>query len=171
MLPYISQFEIKYSPQEPTFVVSDFSHSSVMVPNEVCDLFCIFNAKQLETKTTVSIAFKDSVTEKVKSIDIEIDLKSAKEDPTLIKLALHKMPRLLDGLSQKQRLENLHKALDEKFKMSLLDLSLKYSILNDLTAFICNIKEGDDISKEIPAKFIIVPHIRSKEEQRQHARE
>ena len=90
LTPYISDFKTEFSPQSPLLTVSDFDSNNIMIPNQICNIFCFFSSKQIEKiKHETKISFSPENGSTPREIKVNLDFQSAVNDSMLIKMALH----------------------------------------------------------------------------------
>jgi len=103
------------------------------------------------SKTKAVLKMFDSNISDYRQYEIPIELDSLRQHKGVLKLGVNKLIKSIEsGQIQKPGID-----------AQALALSLKYGILSKKTAFICVLKEKDDITTSLPKDHVIVPNITS----------
>jgi len=148
------------------FIVPSPESIDILLMGESIDFFIFFKKEDTaQAKTKAVLTMFDHTLLKNREYEIEIDFANSIKNESIVKLGLHKMIKILENKEKNKDLKqaNLDIFLVQKadIQSEVLRLSLKYEILCKKTAFICVIKEKDDVSDLLTKEKILIPNIQS----------
>jgi hypothetical protein len=132
--------------------------------NQAVTFFIFFNKKIEDMKTVqAKLTMFDTSIDRMREFSIEIDLEKAEKNELIPKLAVNDMVKRMEHASKLIKKDNPDIYFAEKTDnhQKLLELSLRYGVLSDRTAFICNITEESVDNQNIPKEKVLVPTIES----------
>jgi len=121
--------------------------------------------KQGDGKWNLGLELQDSNEKSAKTLKMVLDVNKAIDNQWIPKLGVFEMIKELEeqkksGSAAKENKDILW-MMEKDIKESLLELSLKYGILCKETAFICEVSDSTDETKNLDKIKVIVPSIES----------
>jgi len=158
--PYFTDFELKIENESLfSYIIPLPKSIGCITPNELVEFFVIFNKKFEQAKeTSFTLKFYNSFNQRVEEFSEKINIEFAEPSESVVKLGISKF---CDSLEKKKEVyaalsSDIGEAFERDINQKLVATSVKYKILTSQTAFICKVKEGDDIIKQIPTQKITV---------------
>jgi len=158
--PYFTDFELKIENENLfSYIVPLPKTLGCITPNELVEFFVIFNKKLEEVKsTTFILRFYNGLNHRYEEYRERINISSADPSESVVKLGILKF---CESLSKKKEVykamqSDTGDAYQKDVVKKLIATSVKHGILTNHTAFICMVKEGDDITKQIPAQKVTI---------------
>lgn len=158
--PYFTDFEFKIEDERLfSYVVPLPKSLGCITPNELVEFFVIFNKKLEDVRTTTfGLKFFNGHNQRVEEFKEVISLETADPCEAVVKLG---MLKFCESLVKKKEIYEamggeIAKSFQKDVEKNLLATSLRHGILTSQTAFICVVKEGDDITRQIPAEKITI---------------
>ena len=158
--PYFTDFELKIENESLfSYIIPLPKSIGYITPNELVEFFVIFNKKFEQAKeTSFTLKFYNSFNQRIEEFSEKINIEFAEPSSSVVKLGISKF---CDSLEKKKEVyaalsSDTGEAFEKDINQKLVATSVKYKILTSQTAFICKVKEGDDIIRQIPTQKIIV---------------
>jgi len=158
--PYFTDFELKIENETLfSYIVPLPKTLGCIAPNELVEFFIIFNKKLEDVKsTTFTLRFYNGMNHRYEEYRERISISSADPSEAVVKLGILKFCESL--AKKKQVYEALQSDTGDAYKNDvvkrLVATSIKHGILTNHTAFVCMVKEGNDITKQIPAQKVTI---------------
>lgn len=161
LMPYFTDFELKIEDKALfSYVIPLPKTLGWVSPNELVEFFIIFNHKLAELKmTNFTLRFYNSLNNRHEEYKGQISADFADLHESVVKLGMLKFCEDLTSkkdLYEEMKNNNMSEAFKKDVTQKLVATSLKYGILTKETAFVCVVKEGDDISRQIPTRRIVM---------------
>lgn len=154
--PYFTDFELKVENESLfSYIVPLPKTLGCIAPNELVEFFVIFNKKFQEAKSTFfTLRFYNGLNHRFEEYRERISIDHADHSEPVVKLGIQKF---CDSLAKKREMyeamqSDTGNAFRDDVTKKLIATSIKYGILTNHTAFVCVIKEGDDIIRQIPSQ-------------------
>jgi hypothetical protein len=170
--PNITDFKINYEHKTSVaYTIPDPKTLSFIIGNEPIEFLFLFN-KTLEKikKTSITLEYFNHVKKQTETCKVQLELQeNLKSDPSLVKYGMFRFSKALKNKiacyqNPDQPQEEINdpkiKNLIKDVTNQLVTISTNYKILTDKTAFFCVLKQGDDISNQIPVEHLTIPHLR-----------
>jgi len=158
--PYFTDFELKVENENLfSYIVPLPKTLGCIAPNELVEFFVIFNKKFQEAKSTFfTLRFYNGLNHRFEEYRERISIDNADPCEPVVKLGIHKF---CDSLMKKKEMyeamqSDTGNAFADDVTKKLIATSIKYGILSSYTAFVCVVKEGDDIIRQIPSQKMTV---------------
>lgn len=169
-VPYFTDFELRIQNESLfSYVVPLPKVIGCISPNELVEFFIVFNKKlEVAKKTTFTLRFFNGFNQRFEEYKQDIDVECADLSEAVVKLGMLKFCESL--LKKKELYEAMGKgeivtSFKEDVQRNLVNTAVRYGILTPQTSFVCLIKEGDDVMRQIPAQRItmIAPTIETQQ--------
>lgn len=163
--PYVTDFSLKFEDQHLTAYVTPRPKTlGYILPNQPLEFYVIYNKKIADKKKTkATFSFFNEVKNTTESHTIELDFTDAKKDDSLLKLGMFHFCKNIQTAEYliEEGASDISSSFKEDFSRQLLQLSLKYGILTEKTAFICLVKEAQHSDQYLHTEKIVIPQAKS----------
>jgi len=124
------------------------------------NFFIIFDKKlELKKKVTITLSYYNSTKGIKEEFPLEVDISKVSKhelSTELTKLGMYQFATTLPNSEEIYTTDGGD--IENAAKQSLIQISKRYGILTENTAFICVIQEGNDVTRQVPTRKITLKH-------------